>query len=267
MIDFDAINQGFSHEAQVYDKTADANPVIRWARALVRGSVVRCLPPQSSILEINAGTGLDAAWLVEQGHRVHATDIADGMLAAIDAKIRTSKTPDRFTMQRLSFTELEKTDNTPFDTVFSNFGGLNCVPDLSLVTHGLQHVLKPGGSVVLVIMPPVCPWELAGVFRGRWHTAVNRLKRGGVMANISGSQVRIHYFTPKQVRQALGQDFEVESLQSFSLFCPPMFMVGFSKRFPRLTKGLMWLDERLGRLPILNGCGDFFILTARLIRR
>src|SRR5688572_9343499 len=132
MIDFDAINQGFSHEAQVYDRTADANPIIRWARSLVRRAIVQCAPQQSSILEINAGTGLDAAWLVEQGYRVHATDIADGMLAAIDAKIRTSKMSDRFTMQRLSFTELEKTDNAPFDTVFSNFGGLNCAPDLSL---------------------------------------------------------------------------------------------------------------------------------------
>ena len=40
MIDFDAINQGFSHEAQVYDRTADANPIIRWARSLVPGSKV-----------------------------------------------------------------------------------------------------------------------------------------------------------------------------------------------------------------------------------
>jgi hypothetical protein len=83
------------------------------------------------------------------------------------------------------------------------------------------------------------------------------------MANVCGSQVMTYYFTPKQVRQALGHDFEVESVQSFSLFCPPMYMEAFSKRFPRLTKNLMWLDEHLGRLPILNSCGDFFILTAR----
>ncbi len=267
MIDLDAINQGFSREAQIYDEGSETNPIMRWARLLVRETITRHFPPESSILEINAGTGLDAAWLVKHGYRVHATDIADGMMTAINAKIQASELSNRFTAQQLSFTELEKTVNAPFDAVFSNFGGLNCVPDLSLVSRGLRYVLKPGGQVSWVIMPPVCPWELLEVFRGRWYSAVKRLKHGGVMANVRGSQIMTYYFTPKQVRHALGRDFRVESVQSFSLFCPPMYMEGFSKRLPGLTKNLMWLDERLGRLPILNGCGDFFILTARLVRQ
>src|SRR5689334_15254098 len=138
MIDFDAVNQGFSGEARAYDNENEANPVIRWARSLVRAQVTRTIAPGGSILEINAGTGLDAAWLVEQGYRVHATDIADGMLAAIRSKIEISKTADLFTSQRLSFTEIEKVTGAPYDAVFSNFGGLNCVPDLSLVTQGLK---------------------------------------------------------------------------------------------------------------------------------
>jgi hypothetical protein len=115
-------------------------------------------------------------------------------------------------------------------------------------------------------MPPVCLWELAQVLRGHWRTATRRLRHGGVMANVRGSQIMTYYFTPGQVRQILGSDFEVESLQSFSLVCPPMYMQGFSKRFPRLTENLMKLDEYLGRMPLLNRLGDFFILTARYMK-
>ena len=266
MIDFDAINLGFSRESRSYDSDDETNLVNRWARGLVRKTVARYIPTGGSILEINAGTGADALWLVEHGYRVHATDIADGMVAAIRSKIEVSGAADRFTSQKLTFTELEKTMNAPFDGVFSNFGGLNCAPDLSVVARGVRQTLKPGGWVIWVIMPPVCPWELAQVLRGHWRTATRRLRHGGVMANVRGSQIMTYYFTPGQVRQILGSDFEVESLQSFSLVCPPMYMQGFSKRFPLLTENLMKLDEYLGRMPLLNRLGDFFILTTRSMK-
>jgi len=263
MIDFDAINQGFSRESQSYDADDETNSIIRWARAVVRKTVTHYVSSGGSVLEINAGTGSDALWLVKHGYRVHATDIADGMIVTIRSKIESSGLADSFTAQQLSFTELEQTTNAPFDGVFSNFGGLNCLPDLSVVARGVRHVLKPGGWVVWVIMPPICPWELVQVLRGHWRTAIRRLRRGGVMANVRGAQIMTYYFTPSRIRRALGPEFRVESLQSFSLFCPPMYMQGFSKRFPRLTENLMRFDEHLGRLPLLNSWGDFFILTAR----
>jgi len=266
MIDFDAINLGFSRESQSYDVDDANNIVTLRLRATIRKTVTRYIPPGGSILEINAGTGADALWLVKQGFRVHATDIADGMMTAIHSKIQNSEMADRFTAQQLSFTEIEQTQYAPFDGVFSNFGGLNCISDLSIVARGVRYVLKPGGRVIWVIMPPICPWELAQVFRGHWRTATRRLRRGGVMANVRGAQVMTYYFTPRQIRQALSPDFRVESLRSFSLFCPPMYMQGFSKRFPRLTENLMRLDEHLGRLPLLNTWGDFFILTARYMK-
>jgi ubiquinone/menaquinone biosynthesis C-methylase UbiE len=263
MIDFDSINQGFSREAQFYDADDEQNEINRWARSLVRKTVTHYVSSGSSILEINAGTGADALWLANNGYRIHATDIADGMLAAIHSKIQDSSVADRITIQKLSFTELEQATNAPFDGVFSNFGGLNCTPDLSRVAGGIRHVLKPGGYVICVVMPPFCPWELAQLLRGHWRNATRRFQSGGVLANVRGAHIMTYYFTPRQVHRALGPDFKVESVRCFSLFCPPMYMQGFARRFPRLTKLLMRFDEAFGQLPVLNNWGDFFILTAR----
>jgi len=265
MIDFDAVNQGFSREAEFYDADDEKNPVNRWARSLVRKTATRYIPSGGSILEINAGTGADAFWLVEHGYRVHATDIADGMLAAIGRKIELSKHGDRFTVQKLSLTNLEETDHAPFDGVFSNFGGLNCIPDLSVVVQGMKKVLKPGGWLVWVFMPPVCPWELFQLFRGRARVAARRLKRGGAQANVRGVPIMTYYFTAKQVSKALGQDFEIASLQSLSLLCPPMSMLGFINKFPRLTRSLMRLDEKAGKFPLLNQCGDLLVIAAHYL--
>jgi ubiquinone/menaquinone biosynthesis C-methylase UbiE len=263
MLDLPSINHGFSGKAPLYDAYGESHPVIRWARGRVRAEVMRCIAPGASILELNAGTGADAAYFAAQGYRVHATDVADGMLAQIAAKIAASGCAERFTTQQLSFTELERVNGGPYDLVFSNFGGLNCVPDVRPVAEVLPRVLKPGGWVVWVVMPPVCLWEWAQLLRGQWRTATRRLRLGGVRAHVEGAHFQTYYFTPTNIMRALSSSFQQVSLQSLCLFCPPSFMDNFPHRFPRLTQQLMALDERLGARWPFNQWGDFYILTMR----
>jgi hypothetical protein len=47
------------------------------------------------------------------------------------------------------------------------------------------------------------------------------------------------------------------------LFSPPSYLENFSRRYPALFRRLTALDERLGRWPVVNGWGDFFVLTAQ----
>lgn len=263
MIDLDSVDIGFSRKAEIYDAYCESHPVIRWARNIIREEVVRCLQPGGSILELNAGTGADAAHFVQRGCRVHATDLASGMIAAIKDKIQTLDAGPRFTVQQISFTELERVEGAPYDAVFSNFGGLNCIPDLRAVTKHLQAVLKPGGHVVWVVMPPICPWELAQIIRGKFRVAGRRLNPNGVLANIEGTRVPTWYFTPKRVRQSFPPGFCLVRQRSLSLFCPPSFMDRFPQRFPHLTRRLMQLDERLGTRPPFNAWGDFILYTFR----
>src|SRR5690606_26147913 len=102
----------------------------------------RFLKPGSRILEINAGTGIDALYFASKGHHVHATDLSDGMIAQIKRKAAFPEAQGRFTYQQLSFEALDQTTETGFDYVFSNFGGLNCTDDLRKVTRHLPPLLK-----------------------------------------------------------------------------------------------------------------------------
>lgn len=262
-IDLESIAAGFSRKALTYDAYGASNAVITWSRGLVRETALRYLRPGDAILEVNAGTGADAAWFVERGFRVHATDIAGGMLDAIRVKAAASAAPERFTVQRCSFTDLDDVTGGPYDLVFSNFGGLNCVPDMRLVTRGLRGVLRPGGHVVAVVMPPVCPWEHLQALRGQWRTATRRLHRDGVLAHLEGAHFRTYYVSPGRAAAAFGSAFRRVELRSFCVLCPPSYMEGFQRRFPRVTRGLMRLDERLAAHWPLNRCGDFYILVMR----
>ena len=151
--------EAFSRKAAVYDAFGEDHPNLDRMRTRVRDHIRGLVPPGSRLLELNAGTGADAGHLAEAGYQVLATDIAPGMLARIRARSADPEMGGRLAVRELSFTDLAGLDAGPFDLVFSNMGGLNCIPDLRPVTATLPLVLVPGGYAVFVIMPRVCPWE------------------------------------------------------------------------------------------------------------
>lgn len=259
-----AVNLAFGRKAAVYDAFGEGHEHLAWMRERVYTAVTRHVPVGSHLLEINAGTGLDAAALVQRGYRVHATDLAEGMVAAIEQKIETHALHGRLTAQRCSFTNLDAVPHGPFAGVYSNFGGLNCTADLTAVTRHLPHLLQPNGVVVWVIMPPVCPWELALLFKDA-KVATRRLRRHCTPSHVEGVHFTTWYFTAPQVIRAFGPRFAVLGLEGLSVLTPTADNHTFAPRHPRLYHALRTLDERLNQWPVLRGWGDFFILTMRFL--
>jgi ubiquinone/menaquinone biosynthesis C-methylase UbiE len=252
----------FSRKASVYDAFGADHANLSRMRGKVYEQISRWTPADSHILELNAGTGLDAMALIQRGYRVHATDIAPGMVAEMRRKREELGLKDSFTVQQCSFTELDRVEGGPFDAIFSNFGGLNCLGELTAVTRHLPNLLKPGGVLTWVIMPPICPWELALLLKD-WRVATRRLRRGGVRANVEGVAFHTFYFRPRQVEKALGSAFKTLQLSGLSIVTPTADNDRFAKNHTRLFGTLVWLDDRLSHLPLFNRMGDFFILTAK----
>jgi ubiquinone/menaquinone biosynthesis C-methylase UbiE len=232
-------------------------------RDKVYSHVVRHVPRGARILELNAGTGTDAVQLAQRGYFVHATDIAPGMLGRLPAKINQMGLQDRVTMETRSFLSLGGVPGAPFDAVFSDLGGLNCVPDLTPIIQQLPAVLNPGGVVTWVLMPHICLWEMAEIFRGNFSLAFRRFARGSVRAHLEGLNFDVYYFAPKQVMRWFGAHFEMLALEGLSVITPTAESKSFAKWYPRLYRVLSWLDDRLSPHRPWNGWGDFYILTMR----
>jgi SAM-dependent methyltransferase len=264
---FEQVAVGFSHKAQIYDAFGRDHPNLARMRGKVYAHALRFLRPGERMLELNAGTGGDAAFFAGQGFSVHATDLAPGMIAAIAEKAAENGLGGRLTYQQVSFTRLEEVQGGPYDYIYSNFGGLNCIADLGEVTRRLPRLLGPGGRLTWVLMPPVYPWELALVFKGQPGLATRRLRRGGARAHVEGAFFQVNYFTPRTVMKSLGEGFRLLRLEGLSIFAPPADRKDFAFRHPRLYATLTRLDERICLTPPFNGMGDFFILTAEYLPR
>ena len=260
-VDYDAVSKAFSKQAQHYDSDDYANPILTDWRKQVYDHVNRFLKPHSFILELNAGTGIDAVHFVKEGHRVHATDLADGMVEKIESKITSHSIPLKLTCQQCSFERLDEVKEKNFDYIFSNFGGLNCVDDLSKVTRYFTSLLKPAGFVTLVIMPPVCPWEWLWLFKGHGESAFRRLSKGGSNACLEGEIFTTYYHSFISIKKAMGKNFKAINSESLGLVSPPPSKGMFPVLHPFLYRGLKRIDSAIAKATPFNRWGDHIIVT------
>jgi ubiquinone/menaquinone biosynthesis C-methylase UbiE len=252
----------FSKQAPVFDRIDEENGILGWMRARIYREVMSFIHKDDFLLELNCGTGIDALHFAAQGIRVLATDNAPGMIAQLQHKIDVQGLQDRVSVQRCSFNQLEQLGaETRFDYVFSNFGGLNCTNDLDKVLRDVDALLKPGGRFTLVIMPKLCLWEIALVFRGYFRTAFRRLRKGGVTAKVEGMPFQCYYYDPRFIIRQMGGRYRLCSLKGLGITVPPPFMERFMERHPRLFRRLEAWENWLWSKAPFNRWGDHFMIT------
>jgi ubiquinone/menaquinone biosynthesis C-methylase UbiE len=259
------VNNAFSAQAPLFDGIQRSNPMLEWMRSVVHRHMDAYIRPGQSLLDINAGTGIDALHFAKAGLTVHAMDIAEGMVSEVKKKIAAFSLQGSVTTEQRSFTEAGALAPKQFDHVFSNFGGLNCIPDLRPVAQQLRMIVKPRGFVTVVIMPRVCPWELLHLFRGNTEIGLRRLRPNGVVAHIEGHYFTTYYHSVGTAVHAFGNDFPVVQVRGVASCSPPPYMEKFPKRFPRLTAFLQGCDEHLTAVPPFNRWADQFILTMQYL--
>jgi SAM-dependent methyltransferase len=259
---FDNVNKAFTRQSLNYDDYDKENPTLTWMRRQVMKHALKYLRPNDQILELNSGTGIDAEFFAQKGFTVHCTDLSDGMVEQMKKKFSTKNLEVKISVQQCSYTALDKIGNRKFDFIFSNFGGLNCIPELRESTKYFPSLLNKKGRVCLVILPPICPWEIIQSIRGKFQFAFRRLKKEGTLANIEGIKFKSYYFSAKDVIKALGNDFSLLKLEGLGIFTPIPQMEKFSKKFPRSIKVFNRIDEKISGIFPFNRVGDHIIVTA-----
>jgi ubiquinone/menaquinone biosynthesis C-methylase UbiE len=258
-----SVNLAFSKQSIHYDQTDKDNIILQDLRAQVYEHVQKFLKSKSKILELNAGTGLDALHFALQGHFVHATDLSDGMIEQINKKIEGHQLQKQFSSQQLSYENIDLLTQRNFDFVFSNFGGLNCIDDLTRVTRSLPPLLKKDAIVTWVIMPKVCLTEWLGAIKGNFKFAFRRLKKSGVVAHLEGQYFKTYYHSLSKIKKSFGPRFELVQTESLALFSPQPHSGLFAKRFPGIYRFSRGVDGLLRGVYPFNRWGDHIIVTFR----
>jgi SAM-dependent methyltransferase len=258
--------QAFDAAAAQYDETFSpvTNPVVRMLRQRALAAAARHFPVGSRLLEVGCGTGQDTTELVARGHQIVACDPSANMIAATRAKLAASGRAEAATFLCRGAAALA--DEWPslgisVDGVFSNFGPLNCELSLEPVRRLLERALRPGGRFVGVVMPPICPLEIAiYAARGDFGTALRRFRRQPV-ADVEGVRFPIRYYGAGDFDRALGAGFRRVETRSLGLFLPPPRFGAALARSPRLLGALAALEDTVAGWPGANRMGDHVLLV------
>lgn len=259
--------EAFSRQSGVFDAIYAGDVIIQYKRTRVREHVERYLPANSRILELNAGTGEDAIYFAQQGHQVHATDIATGMQLKLKEKVQRADLDKFVSTEICSFTELQALrQRGPYDLIFSNFAGLNCTGRLDEVLKELPSLLKPGGLVTLVVLPKFCLWETLLLFKGKFNTATRRFfSSKGVRSHVEGTYFKCWYYNPGYITSTLKNSFKLVSLEGLCTIVPPSYMEHFAEKHPKLFRFLVKKEDKLKATWPWKFVGDYFIITMRKV--
>lgn len=216
------------------------------------------------VLELNGGTGEDAAWFAQKGFRIVSTDLSAAMVETMQKKFvdtglkgETIKADLRTVPQQFA--------GRKFNLVFSDFGGLNCLSpeELKTFAHELKTLLQPNGQLVFVIMGRNCRWERFYFKRkGKTAEANRRRSKEAVMASIGGHTFPVWYYSPEEFYSFFEKDFSFIKKKPVGLFIPPSYLESWFVKRPALLS-LLGLCEKLFSFSFCSDLADHYYLEMK----
>jgi len=245
--------------AYEYKENIEAPYFLR-SRKIVVDYLLRCLKPNSRVLDINCGTGLDIVEIAKHKHEVMGVDISSTMISFASENINKAGLNSNARAEVCDYRELPVTA-VPFDAVLSNFGGINFVKELTPVFSSIDRNLKDGGILIVNSIGHFCFMEFLIFFlSGKFDKAFRRLNGG--KARIGGKYVSLFYHRKKELLSAgLKFNYRVMDIFGVNIFTPPLWADEFFKSHERISRELEKADEMLRNFPILRTAGDFMVVV------
>lgn len=257
--------RAFDGVASEYDRSNTENRILSAMRDRVRRVVEQFVPAGARLLDLGCGPGADAEHFARRGDRVVAIDWSPAMVGQAAQRIWQSGLENRVLVRHLGIQEIDQLGPAPFDAVYSNFGALNCVPDLASATRDIATRLRSGGLLIASVIGRICPWEIAlYIARGDWRRATIRIATQPVPVPLAGRTVWTRYYSTQALEQfGAAAGFSRVYLRALGLVAPPPYLQAFADRHPSLVHALERVDDAIGAWPGARRLGDHFVIVLR----
>ena len=247
----------FDGLAADYDRSFTTSAIGERLRGATWRRIDAAFGPGDRVLELNCGTGEDALHLARRGVRVLATDASARMVELTRAKVERAGLGGLVEIARLPIEALPLAAAGSFGGVLSNFGGLNCVADLSGTARGLAAITRPGARAILCLMGPAVPWEWGWYLaRGEPRKAFRRLRPEGS----PWRGITVRYPSIAALRRAFAPHFVQRRVAALGALIPPTYAERWASRHPRLLAALDRLERRAETMPPLPWLADHYLI-------
>lgn len=259
-----SITDAFNDRAATYDSDFTNSFIGSAQRRSVWMEIDRTFTAGQHILEINCGTGVDAVHLACRGVHVTACDSAPQMIQVARQRAALAEIPATIDFRVLANERIGTMRNEgPFEGIFSNFSGLNCMADLSFLAYDLAQLIKRRSKMVVCLFGRLCIWETCWYLsRGNFRKAVRRFRQGehsAVLSNRSGAKVR--YYSVRQLKRTFTPYFRLTRWGGVGVTVPPSYLEFLAAEYPRLFRFASEIDPWLGGCAGFRAMADHMLLT------
>ncbi|HXB31451.1 MAG TPA: class I SAM-dependent methyltransferase [Puia sp.] len=177
------------------------------------------------VLDFGGGTGRDLSWLINHQYQILFCEPSVGM-----REIAINRISNEFPGAKITFFDDDKSDFRnwndifPFerkvDAVIANFAVINCIPDIQLLFDKLALSLKPGGTVLALLLDNSFLKRLRSNLKG----TIKSFFTGNpvsIFINYNDRQQLVYIHTTMKIRKAMKNKFDfihIERLKQFG-FC------------------------------------------------
>jgi ubiquinone/menaquinone biosynthesis C-methylase UbiE len=252
----------FDSVASRYDDIFTSSSIGKAQRESVWSELAKTFHAGDRVLEIGCGTGVDACFLAKHSVSVVACDSSPQMIAVATTRARDNG------LQRLVQPIVLRAEDIVtlpadglFDGAFSNFGAINCIEDLKVLSRVLYERLKPGAKLLLCGLGPCCVWEIAWYLGlGQPHKAFRRLRSATTARILNGVPVSVRYPSVRSLERIFAPEFRLKSVKGVGIFVPPSYLESWANRFPRLLRLAVKADSGLESCVGLRELADHILL-------
>lgn len=261
------VGLAFDRLAADYDSIFTSTVIGKSQREVVWRRLLSVFPAGAHVLELNCGTGQDALFMAHAGMRVTACDASSRMIEQARQRIAGERLKTSLEFVTLPIEEMhELPETSKFDGLFSNFGGLNCVQDLSGVAREAGRRLKPGAPLLLCFLSRFCLWEiLYFLLRGNPRKALRRCW-GSSVAHIDELSFPVYYPSLSLLRRIFEPEFRLVSTAGVGIAVAPSYVERWIAAHPRLLRRMEAIDELVCEWPGLRIFGDHMLLHFERVR-
>jgi SAM-dependent methyltransferase len=247
------LSSPFDAAAASYDTDFSNTQIGLWMREAVWQRIAGLFQAGDRVLDLGCGTGEDARWLARRGVAVTALDSSAAMLAVARQKLAAESAGALVDFLQADLRDLgwqplynrRADDRQYYDGALANFGALNCMADQRQLARWLAGQIKPGGKIALVLIGPVCAWEIGWhALRGDLRRAFRRMTAGQLANTADGSAVPVWFPSIGQLCADYAPYFRPIGRYAIGGVLPPPYLESLVKRHPVLFQTLALLDRK-----------------------
>jgi SAM-dependent methyltransferase len=204
-----------------------------------------------TVLDLGCGTGEDASYLARLGVMVSAIDASPAMVRIAQSRGVPAEIGNIESIHDL---------HGVFDGVISNFGALNCVPELGAMRTPLARLVRSEGYLAICLMGRFCLNESLHFMRKfQFRKAARRWKGHAYAQKLD---LPVYYPSARAVTQALAPEFRLVSRTGIGLAVPPSGVMNLSRASLRIRGQI---DASVASWPMLRAMADhqLFIFQRR----